>query len=92
MIIKPQTSEIHNLYWLDSGDIQRRATLVVLPELRVIAVNRDRLWNIERISEDKLHVLSRAQAGVEQVLSGDGLAQHVGDALCLAAIFYGIDM
>lgn len=54
-------------------------------------MNGDGLRHIKGIFKDKLHVLSRAQAGVEQVLGGDGLAQHVGDALCLAALFAGFD-
>lgn len=63
----------------------------VLPELRVVAVNGDRLRYIEGIFKDKLHVLSRSQAGVEQVLGGDGLAQHVGNARRLIALFNGFD-
>lgn len=55
-------------------------------------MNGDGLRYIKGISKDKLHVLGRAQAGVEQVLGGDGLAQHVGDALCLAVFFTGFDL
>ena len=54
-------------------------------------MNGDSLRNIKGVFKDKLHVLSGAQAGVEKVLGGDGLAQHVGDALCLAVLFDGID-
>ena len=54
-------------------------------------MNSDRLRYIEGIFKDKLHVLSRAQAGVEQVLGGDGLAQHAGNALRFIALFSGFD-
>lgn len=54
-------------------------------------MNGDSLRHIKGVFKDKLHVLSGAQAGVEQVLGGDGLAQHVGDALCLAVLFHGFD-
>lgn len=64
----------------------------VSPELRVITVNGDSLRYIKGILKDKLHVLSRAQAGIEQVLGGDGLAQHVGDALCFAMFFAVFDL
>lgn len=47
---------------------------------------------IKGIFKDKLHVLSRAQAGVKQVLGGNGLAQHVGDAFCLAVLFAGFEL
>lgn len=50
-------------------------------------MNGDRLRYIEGIFKDKLHVFSSAQAGVEQVLGGDGLAQHVGNARRLIALF-----
>lgn len=53
-------------------------------------MNGDRLWHIKWILKDKLHVLCRAQASIKQVLGGDGLAQHVGDALCFALGFTGI--
>lgn len=55
-------------------------------------MNGDGLGYIKGIFKDKLHVLGRAQAGVEQVLGGDGLAQHVGDALSLAALLAGFDL
>lgn len=55
------------------------------PEFGVVAANGDRLWHVEGVFQDKLHVLGGAQAGEEQVLRGDGLAQHIGDTFCLAA-------
>lgn len=58
----------------------------VLPELGIITVNGDSLRYVKGVFKDKLHVLSRTQAGVQQVLRGDGLTQHVGDALCLGAV------
>lgn len=52
----------------------------------------DSLGDVKGVFEDKLHVLGRAQAGVQEVLGGDGLAQHVGNALGLAALFTGLDL
>lgn len=51
------------------------------PELGIIAVNGDRLRHVRGVFKDKLHVLCRAQAGKQQVLGGDVLAQHIGDVL-----------
>lgn len=51
-----------------------------------MAANGDRLRHVEGVFQDKLHVLGGAQAGEEQVLRGDGLAQHIGDAFCLAPL------
>lgn len=56
------------------------------PELGVVAANGDRLRHVEGVFQDKLHVLGGSQAGEEQVLRGDGLAEHIGDAFCLAAL------
>ena len=64
----------------------------VLPELGIITVDSDGLGYIKGVFKDKLHVLSRAQTGVEQVLGGDGLAQHVGDGLCLVVLFKRFDL
>lgn len=64
----------------------------ILPELRVVNVNCDSLRCVKGISKDELCVLSRAQAGVEQVLGSNGLAQHVGDTLCLAVLFAGFHL
>lgn len=55
-------------------------------------MNGDRLRYIKGILKNKFHVLSRAQAGIEHVMGGDGLAQHVGDALRLAAVSAGFDL
>lgn len=55
-------------------------------------MNGDRLRDVEGIFKDKLHVLSGAQAGVEQVLGGYGPAQHVADCLRLAVLPAGFDL
>ncbi len=55
-------------------------------------MNGDGLRDVKGVFKDKLHVLSRAQAGVEQVLGGDGLAQHVSDAIRLHTLFTGFDL
>lgn len=55
-------------------------------------MDSDRLRYIKGVFQDKLHVLSGAQAGIEEVLGGDGLTQHVGDALCLTALLTGFDL
>lgn len=83
---------IKSLIIHDNITIMTHRFTVNSPELRVVAVNGDRLRHIEGIFEDKLHVLSRAEAGIQQVLCGDGLAQHIGDALCLAALCNGFDL
>lgn len=44
-------------------------------------MNGDRLGHVGGVFKDKLHVLCRAQAGKQQVLGGDVLAQHIGDDL-----------
>lgn len=64
----------------------------VLPELWIITVDGDRLRYIKGVFKDKLHVLGRAQAGVEQVLGGDGPGKHVGDAFCLDLLIMGFDL
>ena len=46
----------------------------------------------EGVPQDELHVLCGAQAGVEGVAGGDGLAQHAGDGLRLAAVLQGPDL
>jgi len=55
-------------------------------------VHGDRLRDVEGVFKDELHVLGGAQVGVEQVPGGDGLAQHVGDALGLVVNFAGLDV
>lgn len=52
-------------------------------------MNGDGLRCIEGIFKDKFHIFSRTQAGVEEMLGGNGLAQHVGNSLCLTALFLG---
>lgn len=64
----------------------------ILPELRVITVNGDGVRYIEGIFKDKLHVFSRAQAGIKQVLGSDGLAQHVGDSFHLTLLLTGFEV
>jgi hypothetical protein len=46
----------------------------------------------EGVPQDELQVLGGAQAGVEGVAGGDGLAQHAGDGLRLAAVLQGPDL
>lgn len=61
------------------------------PELGVVAEDGDRLRHVEGILQDELHVFGGAQAGVEQVLGGDGLAQHAGDGLRLPVVVFQLN-
>lgn len=63
-----------------------------LPQVGIVTVDGDCLRYVEGVFKDKFHVLGRAQAGIEQVLGGDGLTQHVGNELCLVVFFTGADL
>lgn len=55
------------------------------PELWVVTLNGDRLWNVERVLEHEFEELGGPECGIECVCCGDGLAQHVSDALWFTA-------
>lgn len=60
------------------------------PELRVFRLDRDGLRNVKRVLKHKFKEFSRAECSVDGVCGGDGLAQHVNDALHFAALSIGL--
>lgn len=62
-----------------------------LPELRVVNLDRHCVLDAVGVLQSKLEELSRPQHSIDSVSGGDGLAQHLGDALALGALPVGID-
>ena len=55
-------------------------------EFAVVTVDGDCVFRVVRIPEDVFEVLGRAETGVDVVFGGDGLSQHVQDALILPLV------
>lgn len=62
----------------------------VPPELRVLTLNGDRLRNVKRVLKHKFEEFGSAERSIDCVCGGDGLAQHVNDALHFAALSIGL--
>lgn len=62
----------------------------VPPKLRVFTLYGDRLRNVEWVLKYKFEEIGGTERSVDCVCGGDGLAQHVNDALHFGAFSIGL--